>query len=138
MENELMLGLGNALSLMADQKADELLKPMKQEILLIRTYLSGFGRIEDQEPIDALKKGDPLVLRREEDFLDDYAILVLNEAGQPVGYVREKDNEILARLMDAGKRLTAQVRSVDRGGGDSEEDGNDIPRIRVSISMVEL
>lgn len=130
MENELMISHGNSLALVADKKIDDLLKPLNKEIFLIDTYLAGFGRAEDQTTIDSLKKEDVLFLIREEDFLDDYAILVMNNFRQKVGYIREEDNIILARLMDAGKRLTAKVKSVDSG--------EHIKKIRISISLVDF
>ena len=55
------------------------------------------------------------MLLRENDFLDDHAISVQDKAGRKLGYIAEKDNLVFARLMDAGKRLTAKVKSIDPG-----------------------
>ena len=61
---------------------------------------------------------------------DEKAILILNERRQKLGYVPERDNVVFARLMDAGKMLTARVT-------DKEERGP-FTRIRVGILMVEF
>jgi hypothetical protein len=62
--------------------------------------------------------GTPLALQREPDnTLDALAIEVfwLAVAGERVklGYVPRKHNLVLARLMDAGKELTARLSRVD-------------------------
>ena len=61
---------------------------------------------------------------------DEKAILILNEKRQKLGYVPERDNVVFARLMDAGKMLTARVT-------DKEERGS-FTRTRVGILMVEF
>ena len=47
---------------------------------------------------------------------DKYAILVLNKSGRKLGYVPRRDNRIIARLMDAGKLLKAQITSIKERG----------------------
>ena len=42
--------------------------------------------------------------------------MILTEGGKKVGYVPEKDNIIFARLMDAGKLLSAKVTKISRTG----------------------
>ena len=96
---------------------EEILKPLKREIHLFDTYIAGTSHVEDQTLFDALKAGDPLSLRREQNKYDERAIVILNAAKQKLGYVPEKDNLIFSRLMDAGKMLTARVRSVQKKRG---------------------
>ena len=55
---------------------------------------------------------------------------MLDKKMRKLGYVPEKDNTILSRLMDAGKCLTARVTK-------SEEDGW-FTRVNISISMVDF
>ena len=71
-----------------------------------------------------------LNLRREDNKFDDKAILVLNDAGQKLGYVPEKDNVVFARLMDAGKLLKGKVISVEQKGG--------FHMIRIGIFLVDF
>ena len=51
-----------------------------------------------------------LKLRREKDnYYDELAILVLTGQGEKLGYIPRSKNEILARLMDNGKALNAEL-----------------------------
>lgn len=88
------------------------LKPLTKEIYLFDTYIAGTSHIDDQSIFKTLKSGDTLILRREDNKFDDKAILVLNEQKTKLGYIPEKDNLIFARLMDAGKMLTARVEGI--------------------------
>ena len=54
-----------------------------------------------------------------------YAILVLDEEGRKLGYIPEKDNLVFARLMDAGKYLTAKMTDIDK----------DTPFVRINIDI---
>lgn len=88
------------------------LKPLTKEIYLFDTYIAGTSHIDDQSIFKTLKSGDTLILRREDNKFDDKAILVLTEQKTKLGYIPEKDNLIFARLMDAGKMLTARVQNI--------------------------
>ncbi len=71
-----------------------------------------------------------LNLKREDNKFDGKAILVLNDAGQKLGYVSEKDNVVFARLMCAGKLLKAKVTDVELKGG--------FHMIRIGIYLVDF
>ncbi len=110
MENELILGTQNEISLLLDNPLGDLIKPLSHEILLFDSYVAGTTQIRDESVFDDLKEGDPLILQRApEDRFDENAILVLDQHKRKVGYIPEKDNVVFARLMDAGKYLTAKV-----------------------------
>ena len=49
------------------------------------------------------------------DASDAFKVAVLNAAGETIGYVHRLEKEIVARLMDAGKKMKACVvsKSVD-------------------------
>lgn len=64
----------------------------------------------------AAAAGDRLILQRENNKFDEHAILILNEKGKKMGYVPEKDNLVFSRLMDAGKLLTAKIKSITQIG----------------------
>ena len=91
----------------------ELLKPLINEIHLFDSYIAGTTHLSDKTVLDVIKVGDKLSLQREDNKFDSNAILILAADGRKVGYVPEKDNIIFARLMDAGKMLSAQVRNID-------------------------
>ena len=85
-------------------------KPFVQEVELLNCNIAGttFLNLKDIEP--KLKKHQLLVLKREpKNEYDDKAILILTEDGQKLGYVPQERNEILSRLMDAGKLLFGRL-----------------------------
>ena len=85
-------------------------KPFVQEVELLNCNIAGttFLNLKDIEP--KLKKYQLLVLKREpKNEYDDKAILILTEDGQKLGYVPQERNEILSRLMDAGKLLFGRL-----------------------------
>ena len=98
------------------QGMDELLKPLSKEIHLFDTFVAGTSYLKDKTVLKEIKRGDKLILRREDNKFDDNAILVLTEDGKKTGYVPEMDNVIFARLMDAGKMLVAKVSKIDKKG----------------------
>ena len=85
-------------------------KPFVQEVELLDCNIAGttFLNLKDIEP--HLKNNQLLVLKREpKNEYDDKAILILTEDGQKLGYVPQEKNEILSRLMDAGKLLFGRL-----------------------------
>ncbi len=117
MENELTIGKQNMVSLVKDNPLGDLIKPLSHEILLFDSYVAGTTYIEDETVFDEIKEGDKLVLKREpENRFDENAILVLDGKNRKLGYIPEKDNIVFARLMDAGKYLTAKINDIDPYG----------------------
>ena len=108
-----------------------LLRPLSREIPLFDSYVAGTGYINDPSILDALKVGDTLTLRREpENRFDDNAILVLDGKEQKIGYIPERDNTVFARLMDAGKFLTARIVRLEEKGS--------FRQINISIFLVDF
>jgi HIRAN domain len=91
--------------------------PFAEEIFLIETHVAGTSHVPIREIERGISIGDSLVLRREQDNPhDSLAILILTEKGEKLGYVPRDRNEILARLMDAGKFLFARLESKEWHG----------------------
>lgn len=90
----------------------ELGKPFQREILLIKTYIAGTSYVENIDDIEeGIVKGTKLALFRETNNKHDkLAILIKDEKGNKLGYIPRGNNEILARLMDAGKLIYAVVK----------------------------
>lgn len=86
-------------------------KPFEQEIYLIDAHIAGTSHIYNIEDIEpSLKRGMPLKFMREPDNpADDMAIIVKDGEDRKIGYVPRAKNEILARLMDAGKLVYCKV-----------------------------
>ena len=59
-----------------------------------------------------LKNGDELILRRETQPYDVFGVSVLDKKEQLIGELSALDNEIFARLLDAGKKLSVKVKQV--------------------------
>ncbi len=94
----------------------DLIKPLVKDIHLFDSFVAGTTHLQDESVLLTLKEGDKLTLLRENNKFDENAIILLTESKKKVGYVPEKDNQIFARLMDAGKLLTAKIKSVERKG----------------------
>lgn len=117
MANELTIGKENMVSLIKDNPLGDLIKPLSHEILLFDSYIAGTTHIKDGSVFDDIRENDRLILQREpENSFDENAILVLDDRNRKLGYIPEKDNIVFARLMDAGKYLTAKVRYYEPKG----------------------
>jgi len=86
-------------------------KLFAQNIYLIDAHVAGtsyVNNIEELEP--GLRLGMKLkFLREPENPHDKLAIEVLDENGNKIGYIPRAKNEIIARLMDAGKLLYGTI-----------------------------
>ncbi len=117
MGNELTVTQQNMLSKITANPLGELIKPLQNEILLFDSYIAGTTHIKDESVFNELGVGDKLILQREPDNrFDENAILVLDGKSRKLGYIPEKDNIVFARLMDAGKYLTAKVELMENKG----------------------
>ncbi len=86
----------------------------RRRLTLLETYVAGTAYYEARRVRAALRPGEALVLRREPDnAYDELAIEVFTGAGAKLGYVPRADNEPFARLLDAGKAVSAAVIDVD-------------------------
>ncbi len=131
MANELTIGKKNMVSLVSDNPLGDLIKPLSHEILLFDSYVAGTTHIKDESVFDDVKEGNKLILQREpENRFDENAILVLDEKKRKLGYIPEKDNIVFARLMDAGKYLTAKVKYFEPKGS--------FRQISISIYLVDF
>lgn len=130
MDNELILKNTELVAAANSSEISNLIKPLINEIHLFDSYVSGTSRLKDDSVLKDIKHGDKLKLIREESKFDDNAIALLFEDGRKVGYVPEKDNIVFARLMDAGKLLSAKVDSVSVKGS--------VTQIKIGIYLVDF
>ncbi|MBR2294696.1 MAG: HIRAN domain-containing protein [Clostridiales bacterium] len=108
----------------------DLLKPLTREIHLFDSYVAGTSHLKDKTVLDEIKEGDRLFLLREDNKFDSNAVMMLSQDKKKAGYVPEKDNVVFARLMDAGKKLTAVVTGIEHKGS--------FVKIAVSIYLVDF
>lgn len=85
--------------------------PFVKEIFLLETHVAGTSYVEQIAEIEKdLDIQEFVVLIREpENPYDSLAILILDEKKRKIGYVPRDRNEIIARLMDAGKLIFGRV-----------------------------
>ncbi len=129
MDNSLIVKDNTKITLLKKENLDDLIKPLVDKIHLFDTFIAGTSEIKNN-PIKSVKKGDKLTLQRKESKFDDNEIIILNEQGQQLGYVPEKDNVIFARLMDAGKKLTAYVTDKEKRFG--------LDQVSIAIYLVDF
>ncbi|MDR1731081.1 MAG: HIRAN domain-containing protein [Synergistaceae bacterium] len=93
--------------------------PFRQDIHLTDVHVAGVARTEGTgEAGPRLAVGAKLQFFREADNLHDpLAILVKDAEGNSLGYVPRNKNEVLSRLMDAGKRLYGTIVEKELVGG---------------------
>jgi hypothetical protein len=97
----------------------------------METHVAGTIYYEAAAEAKSLKAGQQLVLRREPDnHHDELAIEVLRQTGARLGYIPRNQNGVLARLMDAGKQICAEIATCD-----AEDPWT---KIDIEVSMVEI
>lgn len=116
MGNEIDISKDGVVSLTEKHDLGDLIKPLTKEIYLFDSFVAGTTHLADQTVLDAIKEGDKLTLRRENNKFDENAVLILAPDGRKLGYIPEKDNIIFSRLMDAGKLLTAKITEIEIKG----------------------
>lgn len=86
-------------------------KPFLNDIFLLKVHIAGTSHIQDKDSlIEKLHVGLKVSFFRETDNKYDYlAILIKNEEGKKLGYIPREKNEVLARLMDAGKNIYGEI-----------------------------
>ena len=130
MANELSKFESGLVGKAAESGIGELLKPLSQEIHLFDSFVAGTTHLADQTVLEEIKEGDMLFLVREDNKFDSNAIMILSKDKKKVGYVPEKDNIVFARLMDAGKKLSAKITKIEKKGS--------FVKIAVSIFLVDF
>lgn len=89
----------------------DLVKPFENKIYLIDVHIAGTSYIDNIHELEPeLTEGKKLLFFREPDNkYDDRAIVVRDENKNKLGYIPRDKNEILSRLMDAGKLLYGTI-----------------------------
>ncbi len=119
--------------------------PFAREIFLLETHVAGIQYYQVNDVIDELAPATALKLRREPcNPHDDLAIEILTQTEVKLGYVPRHRNPVLARLMDAGKKLVAEVAVINpvipeylRYTDDSADPRYSFVEIRLRVSLCE-
>jgi hypothetical protein len=89
---------------------DGLPMPFTKEIFLIDTHVAGTTHRDLTEIEPTLNANDLLCFNRDPDNKHDkLAIKIFCPAGHHIGFVPRTKNEVLARLMDAGKLIIGKL-----------------------------
>lgn len=109
--NELVKYSGGLIQLIYKQGGD--LSMSSEEILTLECVVAGTTFIKNLHEIETkLEQGQYLDLKREPDNkYDAFAVAIYNSQGEKLGYVPRDKNQMLARLMDAGKWFYAKIQS---------------------------
>ncbi len=93
-------------------------KPFERFIFLLETTVAGTTCIKDIDKIiDSLNIRDDLILYREPDNPNDkHAIRIETINKEKIGYVPRQNNVVISRLMDAGKKIVAEVTEIESRG----------------------
>lgn len=98
------------LRILAESFQNGLPLPNIREIFLIETHIAGTSHLDLKEIEKQLEKEEFLKLIREPDNqYDSLAILIFDSKGNKLGYIPKSNNEVLARLMDAGKFIFGKI-----------------------------
>ena len=84
-------------------------QPLQNEIFLSEIFVEGVT-FEPAPAFYMLSEGDEVALKRKKKDYDEFYVAVLTSDNKFVGELDDAYNEIIARLMDAGKKITAKVR----------------------------
>lgn len=86
-------------------------KPFSKRIFLMQVRVAGLRyRDNINELLSCMEVGDKVELIREpENEYDELAIMIRNAEGQKLGYVPRVNNDIMSKMMDAGKILRGEV-----------------------------
>ena len=88
-------------------------KPFEHNIYLIDVHIAGTSYIENIHELEPeLVEGKKIQFFREpENEYDERAIVLRDDKGNKLGYIPRNKNEILSRLMDAGKLLYGVIQT---------------------------
>lgn len=91
-------------------------KPFSKEIFLIEVHIAGTTHVDNIDLLEPkLIEGTEVRFFREpENPYDNKAIVVKDKDGNKLGYIPRDKNEIISRLMDAGKLVYGKVKTKEK------------------------
>ncbi len=105
-----------------------------RDIELITLDIAGTRFHRAIEQVEILEVGQVLEMRREPgNRHDEWAIAVRTVDQVMLGYIPRKQNEVLARLMDAGKLLVARLDALKPSQANEKTGYDPGPDIRITV-----
>lgn len=118
MSNIIKIDDNNIVNILNNKGTLDIGKPFSQEIFLIEVHIAGTMHIDNIDVLEPeLTEGVEVQFFREpNNQYDSKAIVVKDKEGNKLGYIPKDKNEILSRLMDAGKLLYGKVKTKEKIG----------------------
>ncbi len=118
MSNVIKIDGSNIVNILNNKGALDIEKPFSREIFLIEVHIAGTTHIDNIDVLEPkLTEGVEVQFFREpNNQYDSKAIVVKDKEGNKLGYIPKEKNEILSRLMDAGKLLYGKVKTKKKLG----------------------
>ena len=118
MANIIKIDDNNIVNIINNKNGIDIGKPFSQEIFLIEVHIAGTTHIDNIDILEPkLTEGVEVQFFREpNNQYDAKAIVVKDKEGNKLGYIPRDKNEILSRLMDAGKLLYGKVKTKEKIG----------------------
>ena len=118
MSNIIKIDDNNIVNILNNKGTLDIGKPFSQEIFLIEVHIAGTTHIDNIDVLEPeLTEGVEVQFFREpNNQYDSKALVVKDKEGNKLGYIPKDKNEILSRLMDAGKLLYGKVKTKEKIG----------------------
>ena len=89
------------------------IRPFRREIFLKECQVDGVIEIDDVlAKVEAITVGDIITLRRRlKGGVEPHTVALESGDGEEIGFVPKADREIVANLLDAGKKIVAKLAS---------------------------
>lgn len=87
----------------------------RKTFILYEGWIAGYIYYDGEKVEERLEAGQPLELRREPENEHDEKAIEIYCGGYKLGYVSRIDNSILARLLDEGAAIEAEIAEVALG-----------------------
>lgn len=108
----------NIINILSNKNGLDIGKPFSQEIFLIDVHIAGTTHIDNMDVLEPklIERTEVQFFREPNNQYDSKAIVVKDKEGNKLGYIPKDKNEILSRLMDAGKLLYGKVKTKEKIG----------------------
>jgi hypothetical protein len=84
-----------------------------RRVLILEVEIAGTAYYDMESVLSAVRRGHKAVLRREPNNLHDkMAVEVYLATGAKLGYIPRLKNDVLARIMDGGLSVSAEITDV--------------------------
>ena len=111
MTNLIPNNTGDDLTLIKNTKDIDKYRPYLKKIFLFSTHIAGTSYVENMASLEPsiLLGSEVNFFREPQNTFDNKAIVIKNQLNDKIGYVPKVKNDIISKLMDAGKIIFGEV-----------------------------